>query len=96
MRHLFPDETLITGNWVSDGKRVVGDPNCERINWLTRKHLDEKGCHREYGAWEVLYQDPLDGRYWLKFYPQNERHGGGPPSLKNITKENAERDFTSG
>lgn len=93
MKHLSPDETLITGEWVSEDDGVVADAACERINWLTQKHLDERGCHKEYGAWEVLYQDPLDDRYWVKFYPQGERHGGGPPSLKNITKEAAERDF---
>jgi hypothetical protein len=38
--------------------------------------------HPEHGAWEILFRDPADGRYWELTYPQGGMQGGGPKRLK--------------
>jgi hypothetical protein len=40
-------------------------------------------------GWESFYQDPNDSRYWELIYEQGELQGGGPPTLKNISLEEA-------
>lgn len=72
---------------VSDGGNIVADDNCRRIEWLTATVL-KKICS-DYSGWETLYQNPEDGRYWELTYPESGYHGGGPPSLRNITGEMA-------
>ncbi|MES2416533.1 MAG: Imm27 family immunity protein [Bacteroidota bacterium] len=81
------NETKITGNWILDGAKVVEDENCKRINWLRSNYLmkiatDETG-------WIILYQDPEDKRYWELVYEHGELQGGGPPSLIQLSKEEA-------
>lgn len=43
--------------------------------------------------WAVLYQDPLDKRYWELNYPQSHLQGGGSPSLTMLTYEEAKQVF---
>jgi hypothetical protein len=45
------------------------------------------------GAWETLYRDPSDGRYWERTYPSGELHGGGPPALRCMTADEARRKY---
>lgn len=73
-----------------DGK-IIKDQVCERVEWLISNHLikiasDDTG-------WEVLYQDPEDKRYWELSYPSSELHGGGAPSLVNLTLEEAREKY---
>lgn len=82
---LQPNERILRGNWIVQDGRVRGDAVCERIEWLISYRLHKIAVSLEAGAWETLYQDPDDGRYWERTYPQGEMHGGGPPQLKQIS-----------
>jgi hypothetical protein len=93
MKKIQSYETELVGNWFEDGDEVKGDKTCERIDWLINNVLKEIGYSKKYGAWETLYEDPEDGRYWLKIYPKSHIHGGGPPTLKTISKKVVEEDF---
>jgi hypothetical protein len=87
MRHvelsLRPSETLLKGAWITSGNGVVADETCKRIEALTSGSL--KHLANDATGWESLFEDPADGRLWELYYPQSEMHGGGPPSLRNIT-----------
>ncbi len=93
MKTLQPHETELVGNWIADGKEIKKDDVCKRIEWLITNTLKEVGYSKEYGAWEILYIDSKDGRYWVKTYPQSHMHGGGPPTLRNILKDKAIKNF---
>ena len=86
---LKTNETELIGTWIAEGGRVRADATCERIKWLTSKHLQKVAISKQWGAWETLFQDPEDGRYWEQTYLQSEMHGGGPPALKCLSKEQA-------
>jgi hypothetical protein len=73
------DETQITGHWLFDGKSVLGDDNCNRIDLLRASYL--KYISADKSGWRKLYQDPEDGRYWQLNFEHGEMQGGGPPSL---------------
>ena len=79
---LAPDETILTGQWITQDGRVVGDEACRRIHELT-PHLEKLGTRE--GGWTTLYRDPTDGRYWEHTYPHGEWHGGGPPQLRYLS-----------
>ncbi|MGJ8633134.1 MAG: Imm27 family immunity protein [Luteolibacter sp.] len=93
MKKLQTEEAELIGKWVAEGAEVRGDEVCERIKWLVEKALKKVGYSKEYGAWETLYQDPVDGRFWVKTYPQSEMHGGGPPALRCISDDEAKQRF---
>lgn len=88
-----PSETEIIGEWLWRDGKIVGDENCERVALLVREHLEEIAINPECGAWETLFLDPHDGRYWERTYLQGERHGGGPHSLILLSKEDAEAKY---
>jgi hypothetical protein len=88
---LLPTETLLTGAWALHGDRVIADATCERINQLARSHLKLLG--RDWSGWETLYLDPDDGRLWEQTYPQGEMHGGGPPQLRCVGREEAKAKY---
>ncbi len=91
MRKILPHETLIQGKWLFQEGRVVGDESCCRIESLIDGHLIEMA--RADGGWSTLYEDPNDRRLWERTYPQSGLHGGGPPSLRLVSKEEAKRRF---
>ena len=93
MKTLQPNETELVGNWLGQRTNVHGDETCDRIKWLVENVLIQIGYSREYGAWEILYQDPYDHRFWVKTYPHSEMHGGGPPALICIPKQEANMRF---
>lgn len=72
-----PNETLVT--------------DAKRIHVLTRSHLAEVA--RDASGWNVLYRDPLDGRYWEMTYPHGEMHGGGPPRLLCLALDDARERY---
>lgn len=84
------DEIEIKGNWVAEGGSVVADDNCRRIDWLT---ANLQRIYTDNSGWEILYQNPEDGRFWELTYPESGCHGGGPPSLRNITEEIAKTKY---
>ena len=92
MNELSPDETLVEGKWLFDGKEVTADDVCERIKWLVSEVLEKVGVDES--GWETLYKDPKDNRLWVHYYPQGEMLGGGPPALKVITDEEAQDIFS--
>lgn len=63
MKMLSSVETLIEGKWLFDGKTMHANEACKRIEWLVNHKLKELAVNGD--AWESLYQDPNDGRYWL-------------------------------
>ncbi len=86
---LKPHETDLVGGWVFDGNHVSADPVQSRIRDLIKHSLEKVAVCPETGAWETLYRDPSDGRFWELTYPQGEMHGGGPMRLTNISAVNA-------
>jgi hypothetical protein len=41
----------------------------------------------------VLYVDASDGRYWELIYPDSQLHGGGPPTLRNLSEASARKKY---
>lgn len=93
MKRLQPDETELIGQWVLENNEIHPDATCERINWLVANLLVKVGYSKAYGAWETLYRDMSDGRYWVKTYPQGHMHGGGPPTLKYVPERIAREEY---
>jgi hypothetical protein len=91
--NLKHDETELVGKWVEESGQVRADAVCERIKWLTSQHLKTIAISKQWGAWETLFQDTDDGRYWEQTYPQGEMQGGGPPSLKCLSRGQAKAKY---
>jgi hypothetical protein len=91
MNLLNPDEVLLEGRWIKAGAAVVADDIARRIEELISSHLTKVAASVD--GWEVLYLDEHDGRFWELSYPHKDWHGGGPPSLANLSKDQAERKF---
>jgi hypothetical protein len=86
-------ETELVGSWIIVGGKIGADETCERIQYLTSHYLRKIATSKKGGAWETLFQDPDDGRYWERTYPKGEMHGGGPPMLKCISKGEARQNY---
>jgi len=84
---LKPDETKLCGTWRMVNGQAQCDATCERIEKLVSSALILVGTAE--GGWSKLYRDPSDGRLWEFTYPYSERHGGGPPCLKCMSREEA-------
>jgi Immunity protein 27 len=84
------DETDLVGKWIVQSDKMQTDAVCERIEWLVTNHLRKIATSKKWGDWETLYQDPDDGRYWERTYPQSEMQGGGPPRLSVLSREQAQ------
>ncbi len=89
---LAPEEMELVGSWIDVDGHVVGDAACKRIELLTTGYLEKVGLG-QYGAWEILYRDPQDGRLWEQTFPHSEWHGGGPPALRNLSDAEARRKY---
>lgn len=87
---LSKEETYLKGEWLFKNGKVTGNEACERIEYLIT--ILEKIASTD-GGWDTLYKDNSDGRYWELFYEHSEMHGGGPPSLKNISEEEAKEKY---
>ena len=94
MMKLQPSETVVTGNWLIRNGRVYPDAAEERIEWLIANCLQKVKDSPNWGAWETLYKDPDDGRYWERTYPQSEMQGGGPRQLRLLSAEQVTQKYT--
>lgn len=84
------NETLITGEFILKHGKLTENEACERINLLVTQYLVKVTT----ANWLVLYQDPLDKRYWELNYPQGHLQGGGPSSLKMLTSAEAKQKYS--
>lgn len=80
-------ETELEGVWQFKDGRVRGDATEKRINWLTMNSL--KRIAFTNGGYDMLYQDPSDGRYWELTFPHPQGFGEGPRRLCVIEKSAA-------
>lgn len=90
---LQPHETELVGKWIAEGNGVHRDATCERIEQLIASHLKQIAVSKELGAWETLFEDPADGRFWERTYLQSSLHGGGPPSLRCLSVDEARSKY---
>ena len=90
---LQPEEQLVKGSWVYANGSMQEDDQCRRIEWLIKTQLRQIASSPVFGDWETLFQDPTDGRYWERTYPQGDMHGGGPPELHLISEEDAKTKY---
>jgi hypothetical protein len=91
MTRIRPEETLLVGQWIFEGGKTSEDDVCHRIKELVGSCL--KKVATDTSGWDALYQDPADGRYWERIFPKSEMQGGGPPSLRNISVEEARKKY---
>lgn len=84
-------ESEIVGQWIAKGGAVVEDENCKRISWLVQHKFELKG--RDSSGWDTLYLDRSDGRFWELLYLNSDQQGGGPPSLRLISKDVARQKY---
>jgi len=87
-------ETSLVGSWVMKSGSMIQDSVCERIQWLTDSHFKQVTVDGD--NWSALYKNPDDGSYWELTYPQSHMHGGGPPTLQRISKEDACKQYGIG
>ena len=86
-----PHETEIAGEWIMRDGKVHADAACERIDALIQTELIF--LYTDQSGWSALYKDKNDGRYWERIFPHSERHGGGPPTLRIISFDDAIRKY---
>ena len=87
---LKEDEVILKGSSTFKNGKFVSDPIVKRIEYLVTNVLKKVATSPE---WTTLYYDESDGRYWEKFYPEYNWRNVGPPSLKNISEEDAKRKY---
>jgi len=68
---------------------IVTKPHEQLFRTAVKNQLKEIGSSPLAGAWEMLFKDPDDGRYWERTYPQGEMHGGGSPELRCLSPQDA-------
>lgn len=84
------DVDSLEGRWIRVDGRVIADEACAMIEQAISSFV-ELGIRDE--GWTRLFRDPDDGRLWEVTYPHSEMHGGGPPSMVHLTREEAERRY---
>lgn len=93
MDKLAPDEIELVGRWIESDGKMRGDAVCDRIDGLTGGILDVIQDHPKDGGWRRLFRDTADGRFWERYYPQGEMHGGGPPALRLISDREVASEY---
>lgn len=82
-------ETKLEGNWLFDGEKIRSNETEKRIIWLIESYLNKIAISPDLGAWEILFQDSNDQRFWELTYPQSDMQGGGPKVLRVIDCDTA-------
>jgi hypothetical protein len=90
---LQPSECLLEGSWRYVDNVLSTDDVCRRIDWLIAHELRYIASSARWGDWEVLFEDPADGRYWEKTYPHGDLQGGGPPRLSVVASDEAKNRY---
>ncbi|HWW39596.1 Imm27 family immunity protein [Pedobacter sp.] len=85
------NEKELIGHWEFRDGKMNDDENAKRVEWLIKNHLKKVGSDES--GWDILYIDPEDNRLWELIYFHGEMHGGGPPSLVNISEEEADKKY---
>ncbi|MEQ8523176.1 Imm27 family immunity protein [Gracilimonas sp.] len=93
-KEIGPEESKISGGWIETEDGFSKDETYNRIEYLTENYLEKLAVDKS--GWEILYRAPNDGRFWVKWFPQSEMHGGGPPELKVIEANEAKKKFSHG
>jgi hypothetical protein len=88
---LKPTETELVGKWERTGTHVEGDSTEKRITWLTLNALKKIAFTN--AGYDVLYQDPQDGRYWELTFPQPQGFGAGPQRLSVLDGQTAAKKY---
>jgi Immunity protein 27 len=84
-------ETSIVGNVIIENTKVKFDEQSLRIEKLINGHLVHVDSSEE--GWLMLYRDISDYRLWELSYPDSHLHGGGAPTLTNISIEEAKSRY---
>lgn len=84
-------EISLVGSWIGEGTSITQDSVCERIQWLTDKYFEQMIVDGD--NWSALYKNPDDGSYWELTYPQSHMQGGGPPTLKRVSNDYAQKQY---
>jgi hypothetical protein len=84
-------ETELMGKWVVKDGHVEGDVTENRISWLTRNALRRIAFTS--AGYDILYQDPGDGRYWELTFPHPQGFGVGPQKLSHLEKQSAVKKY---
>jgi len=91
MARLKKEEVKLIGNIEKTGTAFIEDKTTKRIKLLTKNYLKKLACD-ESGR-NILYQDPMDNRYWALMHPHNETQGGSSPHLINLSQEEVKDKF---
>ena len=86
-----PEETEIVGGWVRKDGCMCGDEASRRIEMFLASELRKLATSQD--GWERLYRDPNDDRLWELTYAHGEMQGGGPQTLKFISREAAVKKY---
>ena len=89
---LLAEENYLVGKWIYKDGSFVKDETTNRVEWLIANHLRKIATDKT--GWDILFMNPEDNKFWELAYPQSEMHGGGPPSLINISEEEARHKYS--
>ena len=76
------ESELIGGIEMIDGRPEL-DPASRRLAWLVENSLHHVAD--DASGWFSLFQDPRDGRYWERDFPNSGQAGGGAARLTVVS-----------
>lgn len=91
---LKASESILVGGYQFEDGILVPDEVFLRIDFLKGTLLNKVAV--DSAGWQVLYEDPEDGRFWELCYPDSGDHGGGAPMLRLITTDEAGAKYRYG
>ena len=88
---IFSNEVRLTARRYPMQERMAFDDTGQRINRLVQHYLVKLGVEAKGG--DVLFRDPMDGRYWEFICPEPGSHGDTLPELVCLTPTAAEQKY---
>lgn len=70
--------------WKLQGKKIIESSECLDIKRMLESELIEIATRDD--GWIKLLKHKTTDEIWELDYPQSEMHGGGPPTLENLSK----------